>query len=184
MVTKRPSPKRGPFVCAGTGLVLGLVCQLCGLWVGGYGKRLIETEDEPCAGGKLLLDVALEPPDGAKAGAYSSSNDSADATSKGCASDRAATGGSAYGDECCFGMTIADDGAFGVDVRTGKFTDAGDLSVERMCRAVGEGDGFRAETDGGAPADSSAAVDFGDAAANLRADGKEDFAVLRNGRCE
>ena len=76
------------------------------------------------------------------------------------------------------------------DVRVGEVVEVDELGVEAAGGAVGEGDEVGLQTDGSAAGEAASAVNLGDPAANLRADGNEDDAVLRDrldelrrGRC-
>src|ERR1700761_5244313 len=127
---------------------MALACQLSGLRRAGNCERLVEREDEPGADGELLLNVALEPPDGSRANANGSPDTSADSAADDRAGDSGARGGETHTGKCGLGMVGADDGAFGVHAGVSEVVEINELGVNAIGLSVGEGYGVGLKADG------------------------------------
>lgn len=105
---------------------------------------MVQGEDEVGAGGEVFLDFAFEVDGCGYACADDGADTCADASSNhgsgdgGCGGDAADNAGSG------FGVGAEDDCAFVVDAEVLGAGEVGDLGVEAVEGAVGEGDGFGA----------------------------------------
>lgn len=138
-------------------------------------EGVVEREGYFGASGQLLLTIMVEPPDRHGASANTQTDDSTHA---------AANHGS--GDDCACGDTkgcggsgvsVADDGAFVVDMRCFEVVEVDDFGIEFISGAVGKADAVRLEADGRWASDGAATVDLRDATVDEASGGEQNDTV-------
>ena len=140
------------------------------------GRLRLKTSLGPFLDG--LLAVLAKPDDGADTGAYARSDKQARTSADNGTGYSSSAGGGAQRGEMAGGVVVADDRAFTVDAGVAAGVEVDQLRVKAIERAVGEGDGFRHEMDGGRRAEAVASADFGDAAFDRGSDRKDHAAVM------